>query len=75
MQQAYTIADNSGGDKGGYWGYLSPPPRILGVNTPPGILGVITPPQNLGGNYPLTYIQALNSRGYSTCCLYKVQLP
>ena len=25
----------NGGHKAGYWGYLPPPPRILGVNTPP----------------------------------------
>ena len=50
----------SGRYKGGYWG--KSPPRILGVIAPP----------------PLeswTYIQALNSRGYSTCCLNKLQLP
>ena len=42
-------AVNSGGHKGGYWGYL-PPPRILGVNTPPRILGVNAPPRILGVN-------------------------
>ena len=35
----------SGVNKGGFWGYLTPPPRILGVISPlPRILGVTTPP-------------------------------
>ena len=39
---------DSGGYKGGYWGFFPPPPRILGVNTPPRILGVNPPPRILG---------------------------